>query len=260
MSIEAKNVSMMINEKPLLTNVSLSCEPGTVLGIIGENGAGKSTLLNALAGLTPPTRGETRLNGTSLAQLSVRSMSKVRAVLPQNSELSFPLDAIEVVRLALSLSTYPPESQDKLLSDCMERFNVLALAERNYLTLSGGERQRVQLARVTAQLLCQNNQTSQYLLLDEPISALDLYQQYQTLQSIRQLAKNGVGVIAILHDLNLASLYCDHIAILKNGELLNVGTPGDVITQSSIMKAFNIDVTMQQHPDTHTPYLTPRVK
>lgn len=258
-----QQVTMSIHGKTLLSDITLDCEPGSVLGIVGENGAGKSTLLNALAGVTPPSDGMVTINGLSLNTLSPATLAQIRAVLPQSNDLSFPLNALEVVRLALSLSRLPIERQDLLLKQCLSRFNVLKLAYRNYASLSGGEKQRVQLARVTAQLLCHQCSTlvhkPQYLLLDEPISALDLYQQYQTLRSVRQLASDGIGVVVILHDLNLASLYCDTVAILKNGELLTQGPPSTVMTEENIQQAFNIGVRLQPHPDTNTPFITPRV-
>ena len=259
MSLLLQDVSIRVGDKQLLSEVTLQCEPGSVLGIIGENGAGKSTLLNAMAGLSSPSSGHVSINGNTLHDESPASLAKVRAVLPQSSELSFPLAAVEVVRLALSLSSYPLHQQDGLLKHCLDRFDVLDLAERNYLTLSGGEKQRVQLARVTAQLLCHKHTDTQFLLLDEPISALDLYQQYQTLDSIRELADSGIGIVTILHDLNLASLYCDRIAILKNGRLIANGQPDQVLTETTIQSAFKLDVRVEPHPDTHTPFLTPRV-
>lgn len=260
MSLKVENLDVSVGTKCLLSGINIECPSGSFIGVIGANGAGKSTLLNVMAGLNAPNSGSVNIDSKNIFEYSASELSILRAVLPQHSDLSFPLNAIEVVRLALSLSAMNVSQQQELLTDCMSRFNVLHLANQNYLTLSGGERQRVQLARVTAQLFSnQHRQKHQYLLLDEPISALDLYQQYQTLDALKLLAKEGIGIIAVLHDLNLASLYCDHLVVLKHGYISAQGSPTQVINESSLKSAFNIDVWLQAHPDTQAPFITPRI-
>ncbi len=260
MSLRIENLRVSVGNKCLLSDINIECQSDRFIGVIGANGAGKSTLLNVMAGLNAPSSGSVSIDDKDIFEYSASQLAKLRAVLPQHSDLSFPLNAIEVVRLALSLSSMNVSQQHDLLIDCMSRFNVLHLANQNYLTLSGGERQRVQLARVTAQLFSnQNHQEHQYLLLDEPISALDLYQQYQTLDALKLLAKEGVGVVAVLHDLNLASLYCDHLVVLKHGCISAQGSPKQVINENSLKSAFNIDVWLQAHPDTQAPFITPRI-
>ncbi len=259
MSLQMHNVTVQTAGKTLLSDLSLSCESGQVLGVVGENGAGKSTLLNTLAGLTKPTDGQVFINGDDIENQPPAQLATLRAVLPQNSDLSFPLSAIEVVRLGMSLGSLATKDQEQLLYQCLMEFDAGHLSNRNYLTLSGGEKQRVQLARVIAQLRCQRHDAPQFLLLDEPISALDLYQQYQTLQSVRRLTSSGIGVVAILHDLNMASLYCDQIAVLKGGELIALGTPHQVITEEIVTRAFSIEANIQTHPDKDTPFITPRI-
>lgn len=262
MSLEMQSVSVYASGNRLLSNISLACPAGKVVGIIGENGAGKSTILNVLSGLTQADAGRVTLDGRLLSRFTPAELAALRAVLPQSSELSFPLDAIEVVRLALNMSSCTESKQEAVLNKCLQQFDVSHLAYRNYLNLSGGEKQRVHLARVMAQLICnqtQSHSTSQYLLLDEPISALDLNQQFRTMKNIRQLSTQGIGVIAILHDINLASMFCDHLVVLKSGNLLTQGTPKDVVTEKNIESAFEIDVSITTHPDTHTPFLTPRM-
>ena len=260
MSIRVKNLNVAVGDKRLLSDINVDCYEGKFVGVIGANGAGKSTLLNVMAGLSIPSSGSVSIDDNDIYKHSVDQLSKRRAVLPQHSDLSFPLNAIEVVRLAVSLSTLNVKQQNDLLIDCMWRFNTLHLAKQNYLTLSGGERQRVQLARVTAQLFAnQAEHKHQYLLLDEPISALDLYQQYQTLEALKVLTKEGTGIIAVLHDLNLASLYCDHLIVLHNSRISTQGIPQEVINENNLKNAFNVDVWLQPHPDTQTPCITPRI-
>ena len=259
MSLQMHNVTVKAYGDKLLSDVNLACESGKLLGIVGENGAGKSTLLNTLAGLSKPTIGKVFINGNDIENESCEQLASLRAVLPQNSDLSFPLSAIEVVRLGMSLGSIATNDQEHLLYQCLMEFDAGHLSNRNYLTLSGGEKQRVQLARVIAQLRCHKNESPQFLLLDEPISALDLYQQYQTLRNVKRLTSSGIGVIAILHDLNMASLYCDQIAVLKKGELIALGVPQMVITEEIVSQAFNIQATIQSHPDKNTPFITPRI-
>jgi len=262
MSLKMNSVSVYASGTRLISNISMECETGSVVGILGENGAGKSTVLNSLSGANVPDAGRVTLSDQLISRYSLTELASRRAVLPQSSDLSFPLNAIEVVRLALSMASYPYQKQDALLMRCLNQFGVSHLADRSYPNLSGGEKQRIQLARVLAQLKCHssNERTDdQFLLLDEPISALDLHQQFKTMRHIRELTKDGIGVVVILHDLNLASMFCDHLIILKEGTLLTQGTPHDVITTNTINQAFDIDVDIALHPDTRTPFLTPRL-
>ena len=259
MSLALNNVGVSVSGKRLIDDVSLTCKPGRIMGIVGENGAGKSTLLNVMSGVTEPDFGTATINSKSISEYSNQDLAKVRSVLPQGNELSFPLPCIEVVRLAIQLSKLRLQEQNRLIQECLTTFDVFHLAQQNYLSLSGGEKQRVQLARVLAQLECHNSEVSRYLLLDEPISALDVYQQYKTLGVLRQLSNQGIGIVVILHDLNLASMFCHDIAVIKRGRLVSQGTPSEVVTQKTIRDAFGIEANIHNHPDTDTPMVLPKI-
>ena len=262
MTIEIRDLSVSIGSKPLLSGINFDCRPGEVVAIIGENGAGKSTLMNCISGNMPDYQGRVCINGVEAGTYSATELARIRAVLPQNSDLNFPLSVSEVVRLPMSLSALPLDQQNRTIHKCLQMVDATEFAERNYLTLSGGEKQRVQLARVLAQILStadSANQTPRYLLLDEPTSALDLSHQYETLRLLRNLVEQQLGVVIIVHDLNTASLYCDKIVLLKNGTVAKQGTPSEVIQADVVNATFGIEVTVGTHPDMDRPYLIPRL-
>lgn len=262
MSLQAQKMSVRFGERSILDNLSFVCRAGEITAILGENGAGKSTLMNCLAGGQDYT-GEVLLNDVSICDYSVAKLAECRAVLPQNSALNFPFNVREVVRLALSLSHLGNTEQTNIIEDCLSMVDAVQFIDRNYLQLSGGEKQRVQLARVLAQLRAYDNDKSQFLFLDEPTSALDLKHQFSTLTMLRNLTKSSsalnIGVLVIMHDLNLASLYCDKILLLDGGRLVSHNKPAQVFDTQTIRDAFGIDVLINNHPDIDKPYLIPRL-
>ena len=265
-SFRLSNVSVKVGNKFLLKDIDFDLSGGTFLGILGENGAGKSTLLKVLAGATAADTGEISLLGKPLASYAIADLAKTRAVLPQETDIGFPLEAIEVARLANNYANISTDQEESILHDCLTLFNVEALAHRAYLSLSGGEKQRVQLARVVAQLRFHelrnkipNKSQQQFLLLDEPIAALDLHQQMRTLRTLKDLAEQGIGILMVVHDINLASLYCDQIVILKNGEVLANGHPSATLTEDTLLSAFNVHLQTSTHPDIARPALVPRL-
>jgi iron complex transport system ATP-binding protein len=262
MSICVSNLSVKIGDKRILNKLSFECSAGEITAIIGENGAGKSTLINCLSG-TSKFEGNITLNGSPIQELSLSKLAQHRAVLPQNTSMNFPLNVGEVVRLALSLSRTSSEEQNQIIQNCLRLVDAEKFFHRNYLHLSGGEKQRVQIARVLAQLQAYKIDGNQFLFLDEPTSALDLKHQYSTLRLLQNLCKqqtpNSIGVLLIVHDLNLASLYCDKILLLKDGDLVSHDVPQKVFNTETVTKTFGIDVKVQAHPDIDKPYLIPRL-
>lgn len=262
MSLQAKNLSVTLGKRSILTNLDFTCRSGEITAIVGENGAGKSTLMNCLSGKLS-FDGEVYLNGKSVKTMPIAEQAQTRAVLPQNSSLNFPLDVREIVRLALSLSSLGSEDQEQIIFDSLVLADAVQFIDRGYLNLSGGEKQRVQIARVLAQLRAYDQPGSRFLLLDEPTSALDLKHQYATLKMLRKLCNSAsvrnIGALIILHDLNLASMYCDKVLLLKDGKLIKHDTPAVVFEGSRISDAFGIDVYIGAHPDTTQPYLIPRI-
>lgn len=262
MSLRAKELTVRFGSKTILDNLSFVCQTGEITAIVGENGAGKSTLLNCLSGILD-FDGVISLNSQSIKDMSISQQAQYRAVLPQHSTLNFPLDVREIVRLALSLTSLSNEDQEAIIYDSLKLVDALQFIDRDYLHLSGGEKQRVQIARVLAQLRAYDHEDGRFLLLDEPTSALDLKHQYATLKMLRDLCSaqsaRDVGALIILHDLNLASLYCDKVLLLKDGRLIKHDTPSVVFEGSRINDTFGIDVFIDAHPDTQQPYLVPRI-
>ena len=261
MSLKIINGSLKAGEKLLLNQVSASFETGCFTAILGENGAGKSSLLNAISGLLNLHGGAVEYNGKNVLDIEAECLARTRSVLPQHSELSFPLKAIEVVRLALSFSTLSTSAQTKILEKSLVQFHAAHLKERDYLTLSGGEKQRIHLARVVSQLLAHQSTSPdkpQFVLLDEPVTALDVHQQLQTLTSVRALCKDiDVAAIAILHDVNLAAMFCDRIILMKDSEIRYSGRPEEIINAQVMRDIFNIDALIQPHPVSKTPFYIP---
>lgn len=252
-----RQLSVVRGRKQVLNDVSIELNPGEMLGILGANGAGKSTLLSTLAGeldidpmLHP--RCPVSVNGQDITQVSVAQLARVRAVLPQKPELVFDLAVEEVV--SMGLYPFPDLSRntcDDLLDAAVSQADIHHLWERRYLELSGGEQQRVQFARTLAQLLAATRVSPQgcYLLLDEPSSSLDPAHQHSLLRAARQAASEaGAGVLLVLHDVNLAALYCDRLALLAQGSILACGSPSTVLQSVLLREVYGTDAHVQAHP------------
>lgn len=257
--IEARNISFVIDKHALLEDVSLSISAGETVALIGPNGAGKSTLRKVLSGDWKPTSGDVFINKRNLCEWSVRELSHVRAVLPQDSTLNFPFSVLEVALMGRTPHINGVESVYDLqvTRAALDLAEVRHLEERLYTTLSGGERQRVQLARVLAQIWDEPKEGSRYLLLDEPTSNLDLSHQHQTLSIARRFAKEGAGVLVILHDLNLAAQYANRIVMMNAGKIVAMGSPQDVLKSQIIQDVFSIPVIVEQNPHHACPMIIP---
>ena len=229
--IEGRDITVRAGAATLLDGVELRVADGEVLAIVGPNGAGKSTLLGALAGDRRIARGAIAIDGRDLARISIAELARLRAVLPQRSELALAFTAREVVRLASAVV------DDTLATRCLAEVQLEAFADRDYTTLSGGEQQRVQLARVLAQLA---NHPRSVLLLDEPTAALDLKHQQLVLGLAKRAAGQGHPVIVVLHDLTLAARTCDRAMLLARGRIVAEGAPEVVFDADTLAAAYGI--------------------
>lgn len=251
MIVQASKLDFSIDGKKLLSGVSFSAQPGEVLAVLGSNGAGKSTLLRLLSRDLKPDKGEITLNRVALSVWPNQELARCRAMLTQQTTVSFPFTTAEMVMMG----RYPhfrlkPSPLDKnVIRHVMQFTGIVHLQDRNYLSLSGGEQQRVQLARVLAQLWDHSFQ-QKLLLLDEPVSALDIEYQHQVMQLIRKLATLGATVIVVVHDLNLAYRYADKFLLLKRGHLLAHGDRS-VLTTSGIREAFNVVARIEKAGTAH---------
>lgn len=250
--IEAQNLSYRIGTRALLRDVSLRVASGEVLAVVGANGAGKSTLLKLLGGELIPGGGEVRLAGKRLRDYRATDLARRRAVLSQQVQVALPFVCEELVMMGRypHFDGAPGPRDHEIVASAFARVGIADLARRNYQTLSGGEQQRVQLARVLAQL---SDVPQALLLLDEPTNNLDLLHQHGTLSLARSLARRGMAVVAILHDLNLAAQYADQVLMLRQGEVVVSGTPAEVLTPAHIRRGFGIEVRCLVHPELACP-------
>jgi iron complex transport system ATP-binding protein len=248
--MKAEAVGVLIGNHRLLDGVGCEVGPGELVVVLGPNGAGKSTLMRVLSGDLTPTSGAVVLNGRRLRNWSPLVLARQRAVLPQQSALSFPFVVEDVVRMGRSPHRALTRlRQEAIVREAMGRADVLHLAGQLYPSLSGGERQRVQLARVLAQIWEPTHLGPRYLLLDEPTSALDIAHQHQLLEIAREMRAGGdLGVLAILHDLNLASAYADRILLLKDGRLVAAGPVTEIMDPGHLESVFGIPVQTLEHP------------
>lgn len=243
----ANNLVFQCGQRTLINDVSLNINAGEIVIIIGPNGAGKSTLLRLLTGYQAPSSGECLLLNQPLLQWENRDLAKIRTVMRQHSQLSFPFKVKEVV--AMGRAPYGKANLKQAIMQVMQQTDCLSLADRDYRSLSGGEQQRVQLARVLAQLW-QVNKTEKLLFLDEPTSALDLYHQQHTLRLLKKLAvEQRLAVCCVLHDLNLAALYADRVLLLSEGKIVLQGTPEEVITAENIHHWYGVELGVHAHPN-----------
>ena len=254
--IEARNVTVEVNSKKLLDDVSIKIKNGEVLAVLGPNGAGKSTLRKILCGDIIPTRGEVLMGGKAIENWTLNERAKSRAVLPQDSSLNFPFSVLEVVLMGRAPHVSGAESRDdyEIARAALTAVDEQKLEKRIYPTLSGGERQRVQLARVLAQIW-EKTEQPRYLLLDEPTSNLDIAHQHSTLKTARHFAEENAAVLVILHDLNLAAQYADKILLLKEGKVCAFGVPEKVFTPEIIFNTFNVKVIVIKHPNSDYPLI-----
>lgn len=257
---QAENITYVLSGRPILRNVHFVARPGEVTVIVGPNGSGKTTLLKALTGEIKAD-GDVSINGTLIRALKPYHAAALRAVLPQSSVLTFPFSVHEVVRLGVSggLAGVSQGETGRLPERALARVDMSGFGGRYYNELSGGEQQRVQLARV----LCQVwepvlDGQPRYLLLDEPISSLDVRHQLHIMDIARDYANAGGGVIAILHDLNLAAMYADSIAVMSRGEMVAQGACEDVLTNALIETVFGCPMRLGVTPPENAPFILPQ--
>ncbi len=241
--------------RQVLQDISIDIRRGEVLALLGANGAGKSTLLSILAQESQDAgsqdKGVIYINGHEASTQTAREQARQRAVLPQSSGLTFDLGVEEIIQMGL----YPfpemaPDEAERLLRLAAETAGVASLLDRAWMTLSGGEKQRVQFARVLVQLLAgRNADETRYLLMDEPTSALDPKHQHEFFRIVCQLAhKEHMGVLVIVHDINLAAQYCDRIALLADGALVICDVPEQVLTRDNLYATYGIHSQTMAHP------------
>jgi len=249
----ADNISLHLSGFDLLRNISLEVEAGAVTAIVGPNGAGKSSLLKVLTGEVTASRGDVYLNQRELTHWPLLDRAQMLAVLPQHTLLNFPFTADEVVGLGRIPHQTGVTKDNQIIAQALDLVDASYLQKRFYTQMSGGEKQRVQLARVLAQIWQPSDHGEQFLVLDEPTSAFDLSHQQLTLDIVRQLAERGVGVLMVVHDLNLAARCADNLVVFDGGVIAAQGKPKDILSEQLIDKVFGVKSIISQHPVTKRP-------
>lgn len=231
---------------PVLKKIAFACERGTITGIIGPNGSGKTTLIKVMAGLLAPDEGTVLIDGGSLANRSVSERSREMTYVAQSEHIPFPFTAFEVVLMGRtpyrSALAFESTEDVAIAHEAMSVTETQDFAARSIFDLSGGERQRVVLARALAQ-------QSKVMLLDEPTASLDIRHKvafYSVLR--RRCRETKLTAIAAMHDINLASLTCDRIVVIKGGRIVSVGNPNDVLTKNIISQVFETDLHIGRDP------------
>jgi iron complex transport system ATP-binding protein len=253
--IQVDQVSGGYYGKTILKEISLSVEKGQFTGIIGPNGSGKTTLMKMLSGALKPLKGTVLIKNRDIRSYSPRELARSVAVLPQHENHSFEFTVREVV----SLGRYPyfrgwlkqsDRHDEELIERAMELTHVQQFASHRIQDLSGGERQRVFLAKALAQ-------EPEILLLDEPTNHLDLSNQMKLMDLLKMWNRSReLTVVAILHDLNIASLYCDNIYMLNKGEFQSKGVPNDVLDQVTLQNVYEANLLRQEHSKVPRPLIS----
>lgn len=252
--LEAKGVTVSQQGQTLLHEVDARLAPGELLMVLGPNGAGKSTLLKTLAGERIPEHGQVQLDGQTLSAWPFLALARRRAVLTQQVQIPFALSVSEVVELGLTPWQLRASRARQLVHDQLAQVGLTALQARSYLQLSGGEQQRVQLARVLVQLQADEDDLhGRYLLLDEPLAALDLQHQQAVLRLLRGLSARGLGILCVIHDVNLAALYGDRLLLLQRGRVRFDGNATQLRTSRQVESTYDADLIPLCHPETAIP-------
>ncbi|WP_233947926.1 Fe(3+) dicitrate ABC transporter ATP-binding protein FecE [Pectobacterium versatile] len=245
MELTTQNLTAGYGDKRILDGLSLSLPAGKITALLGPNGCGKSTLLKCFAKLLIPESGTIQLNGKSLSTFSARQLSRHLALLPQQHLTPEGITVRDMVAYGRSpwLSLWGRLSPDdrQRVQLAMEKTHIVDLADKRLTDLSGGQRQRAFLAMLLAQ-------DTPVVLLDEPTTYLDINHQVELMKLLRELNQAGKTVVTVLHDLNQASRYCDHLVMLADGRVMAEGSPHEVMKPELLQRVFSIDAEIHAEP------------
>lgn len=252
MSLELQGLSVDIAGRRIVADVGFTVPNGSFTGLLGPNGSGKSTILKTIYRVHRPATGRLFLDGTDLLSLPPRKAARRIAVVSQEFTLEFDFTVLEMVMVGRTPHKRPFERDNEtdhaMVDNAIQQVGCGELAHRGFNTLSGGEKQRVLIAQALAQ-------GADHLILDEPTNHLDIRYQIETMELVSAL---GVTVLAAIHDLSLAALFCDTVQLIADGRIIAGGPPRSVITADMMRHAYGTDVLVIEHPDTGTPHLIPR--
>jgi len=243
--LELQQISFRRGSKMIVNSMNVSFEAGRFIGLIGPNGTGKSTLLRLMAKLLKPHGGNVFFRGRNLTEMTDLQVAKAITYMPQSTSLDFQFNVEQIVMMGRHPHRKKWQISQKddrtIVEMAMKQTGITHLKERYITTLSGGERQLVFLARSIAQ-------QSDVILLDEPTSDLDIYHQVQICEVIRSLVQVGKTVVVAIHDINLATRYCDELMLLQNGEIIAFDSPEEAITIENLMRVFQTNTYTYNDP------------
>ena len=257
MTIRAISISAEIDGIPLLSDMSLEIVPGEVLALVGPNGAGKSTLLSVLAGDLNPVQGSVFYNKRNIAQLDVQERAHYRSVMSQALPMVFDFSVKDIVEMGWlhNGQHFYSDHFKSAVQQIVDQCNISSLINRRFNTLSGGEQKRVHFARALLQLWkYEDSLEAKYLMLDEPLANLDIRHELSLLAVIRKAAASGIGVLIVLHDLNLAAKFADKVAMLNQGRIVGLGVPEDVLTTQLLTSVYDVPINVKPNPLTISYY------
>lgn len=256
MAMQAIDISVTLGRARILHDVDFTANAGQVTAIVGPNGSGKSTLLRALTAEIDYI-GSINLNGTDITSLKGWELAALRGVLPQSTTIAFPFTVIEIVRLGLLSGLSAAQSDIPFLA--LQKVDLAQFADRFYHELSGGEQQRVQLARVLAQIWNPvQDGAPRWLILDEPVASLDIGHQLIVMDLARDFANQGGGVIVVMHDLNLTTMFADQVTLMHQGTVLASGAATEVLTDETLLAAYGCKLRINTIPPMGMPFLLPQ--
>lgn len=235
MEVKLENLSFHYNrKKQILKNVTLTLPSGKFTAILGPNGSGKTTLMKQINRILTPQAGRITMNGVDAASMSTGDLARTVAYVPQMTGGMMAGSVMDTVMLGRKpyIKWKPSEEDIEIVSNCLMRFHLEGIAQREFNALSGGQKQTVLIARALAQ-------TPRLYLFDEPVSFLDVRNQLEIMTAARELVdRDGKTVIMVLHDLNMALRFADHIVIMKEGNVFARGAPQEVITEENILAVY----------------------
>lgn len=245
MDLSVKDLKVDIATKQIVKGISLSVKDNEFIGLIGPNGSGKSTLLKAIYRVLKPSAGSVFLDGKDMRNINPKNIAKNLAVVSQFNNINFDFKVIDIVLMGRSPHKSLLESENKndylIATEALKKVGMDHYANRSFTSLSGGEKQRVILARALAQ-------KPKILILDEPTNHLDIKYQIEILSLVKNL---DICVLAALHDLTLASQYCDKLIVLKDGLVVTEGIPKEIVTSEMIKDVYDIDSYIYTNPITN---------
>lgn len=242
MSISAENITWKVGKKIIVNDVSLNVARGETVGLLGPNGCGKSSLLRILAGLRRPNVGRVMLDGHDISRIAKKQLARRVAFVEQHGMTDANMRVRDVVKLG-RIPHHSPFSNwstldDETVTAALHRVDMLEKSNQGWLSLSGGERQRVHIARALAQ-------TPSEILLDEPTNHLDIHHQIQLMHLVSDLP---VTSIVAIHDLNHASMFCDSLIVMQNGQIVATGAPQAILSEDLLWDVFRVKTKIEISP------------